>query len=65
LGHIRRSPVLCSEMAPYVFTGMLTRPKLIAPFHIGLGGNLSSSKGSREKMAFLVYSDKSIARRVA
>jgi len=44
---------------------MLTRPKLIAPFHIGLGGNLSSSEVSREKMAFLVYSDKSIARRVA
>ncbi len=41
---------------------MLTRPKLIAPFHIGLGGNLSSSNESMEKMTFLVYSDKSIAR---
>src|SRR2546425_1675561 len=37
-GHKRRSPVLCSEIAPYVLTGMLTSPKLIAPFHIALGG---------------------------
>jgi hypothetical protein len=30
-------------------TGMLTRPKLMAPFHIGLGGNLSSSNGRGEQ----------------
>jgi len=29
---------LCSDMAPYVLTGMLTRPKLMAPFQIVRGG---------------------------
>src|SRR2546428_8179636 len=42
-GHIKRSPVLCSDIAPYVLTGMLTSPKLMAPFHIALGGKVSLS----------------------
>src|SRR5437899_8976157 len=51
-GHIRRSPVLCSEIAPYVLTGMLTSPKLIAPFQIALGGKSLHPQSFRTSLFF-------------
>src|SRR6266567_2025825 len=38
VGHIIRRVDLCSEMAPYVLTGILTSPKLMAAFQIDRGG---------------------------
>src|SRR5436309_15203350 len=60
-GHMRRSPVLCSDIAPYVLTGILTSPKLIAPFHIALGGKVPSQ--SFRTNLFLISSDNRVTRR--
>src|SRR6266496_2115278 len=61
-GHMRRSPVLCSDIAPYVLTGMLTSPKLIAPFHMALGG-IVSIPSLLEQTLFLVSSDNRVTKR--